>query len=455
MYMKCKSCKNKLINKLKKDGMKNNEKSKRLESNYPTVEEVNSNNGPFSKNVYAKGLLGYGWKLSIPNDRKLYYSINYNNLTDTSYDGYEFITPKNGLKDDIINFFNDLSKIINIEFIESQAETLNDLYNEATLLISFSDDSKSDLDGSYGYAYLPLANQLNSPDLVGIVWINHGSKFKLEDWSPGSYNWITIVHEVGHALGLKHPHDSYSDYYPTFPEVSEYNPYADLGKNKENMHPLTVMGYTDLESPYVPKNKNGSGWCKGFGTIDIYVLQLLYGKSDKNTGDTIYTIPTLNDDSIFWEAIWDTDGNDTITGDNHTDALVIDLRSATIKNNKKFAGSKLTTSKKILNESQTGNKFFGFTIAKSVNIENAIGGNGNDKILGNKSNNQITSTAGNDLINGFKGYDTVIINDIFDNFIIRKKSKKLTVLKRRGKGGRRVKIKNCEKIIFTDREYII
>ena len=221
------------------------------------------------------------------------------------------------------------------------------------------------------------------------------------------------------------------------------------------MHPLTVMGYSDLESPYVPKNTDGTGWCKGFGSIYIYVLQLLYGKGNKNDGDTIYSIPTLDDDNIFWEAIWDTDGNDTITGEKHTKNLEIDLRSATIKNNKKFAGSKLTTSKNILNESHTGNKFFGFTIAKSVKIENAIGGSGDDKIIGNGLDNTITSTGGNDFINGYGGYDTVIINDTFDKFKINKKSDTLTILKRKDKGGRKIKIKNCEKIIFTDREYII
>ena len=55
---------------------------------------------------------------------------------------------------------------------------------------------------------------------------------------------ITFTHELGHALGLAHPHDTaYS--YGTFPGVSEGSG-QDFGDHKLNGKPWTVMSYNEL-----------------------------------------------------------------------------------------------------------------------------------------------------------------------------------------------------------------
>jgi hypothetical protein len=33
----------------------------------------------------------------------------------------------------------------------------------------------------------------------------NGTYSQEPSFAPGSYNWSTIIHETGHALGLKHP----------------------------------------------------------------------------------------------------------------------------------------------------------------------------------------------------------------------------------------------------------
>ena len=38
------------------------------------------------------------------------------------------------------------------------------------------------------------------------IFISHsGSNVQNDNYDPGTYVWLTILHEIGHVLGLKHP----------------------------------------------------------------------------------------------------------------------------------------------------------------------------------------------------------------------------------------------------------
>src|SRR3546814_9115392 len=64
--------------------------------------------------------------------------------------------------------------------------------------IRFGTESMSD---AAGYAYYP-----SSTELGGDIWIANNFDYNT---SPvvGNYGYLTLMHEIGHALGLKHPGD--------------------------------------------------------------------------------------------------------------------------------------------------------------------------------------------------------------------------------------------------------
>jgi serralysin len=53
---------------------------------------------------------------------------------------------------------------------------------------------------STAWAYYPSSSALG-----GDAWFN---TTRYDYPTPGTYAWLTIMHETGHSLGLKHPHEA-------------------------------------------------------------------------------------------------------------------------------------------------------------------------------------------------------------------------------------------------------
>ena len=208
----------------------------------------------------------------------------------------------------------------------------------------------------------------------------------------------TLLHELGHALGLKHPHDYGPDNNQVvLPGVTPGDD-DDTGDFGLNNRAFTVMSYNG-DRVIAP------------GAFDVAALQHLYGaRTDFASGVDFYTFPDPGTDADApWRgAIWDTGGIDTIGYHGSADA-VIDLRPATLDNSP-TGGGRLSYTYNITDIGRGYSIAADFTNAiadrgsvTGVIIENAKGGSGNDTITGNDTDNVLKGEIGHDTLYGYDG----------------------------------------------------
>ena len=243
------------------------------------------------------------------------------------------------------------------------------------------------------------------------------------DWSgqlsQGGFSFATLLHELGHGVGLAHPHDDGGGS-PLFPGVDGFDASgfplldsegdldlaSDTGDNDLNIGFNTMMSYNSFGQDYAPKNYSNFGIEGTPMALDIAALQHLYGANmSVRTGRDTYTLPQADKVGTFWSCIWDAGGIDTISNAGSAKDAVIDLRAAPLTGPN--AGGYAST---IADESVHG----GFTIAHGVVIERAIGGSGNDSLLGNAASNRLDGGAGIDRMAGRGGNDTYFVDNVQD-----------------------------------------
>jgi serralysin len=235
-----------------------------------------------------------------------------------------------------------------------------------------------------GETYLPGLRVAASED--GDVWIN-GSLSYNKVPTIGNYGGQVLIHEIGHALGLTHPsnYDASDDTAPTYSANASYF---------EDSRQYSVMSYFD-------ETETGGNYGSKYSAVplldDISAIQELYGANmsafagdtvygfNSNTGREWFSVAGSGTTPVF--AVWDAGGNDTFDFSGYSQSQLIDLRAGDFSN--------------------VGGLHGNVAIAYGATIENAIGGIGNDEIIGNAVANVLTGGAGQDTMSGEGGNDAL------------------------------------------------
>ena len=218
-------------------------------------------------------------------------------------------------------------------------------------------------------------------DAVSVVVTNPDFDETL-DPTAGSYGFLTLLHETGHALGLHHPHDGMT-------------------------HAHSVMS---LEAPYTL----GVDWWNEAGVwinpqtpmiADITAVQQAFGSNDMTRpGNDIYGFNSTETGSVFDFSqnpdpvltIYDADGVDALDLSGWDTPALINLNPGSY--------------------SSVNGMTNNVGLALGTRIEAAIGGAGDDTLIGTEHSETLDGGTGRDTLTGGLGADTFVLahDDVAD-----------------------------------------
>jgi serralysin len=304
-----------------------------------------------------------------------------------------------------------------------------------------------------GVSALPRTSWAYTPseaEFGGDVWIGAGSYNAAPQ--QGNYAFLTIMHEIGHALGLGHPHNAQlnGNKGAEIADASEglcpccagaihgQSAQSGTGVLAASMTPgsidamaFSVMSYRSFEGADIAKGYQNEafGYSQTPMVRDIAAIQHLYGANyDTNGSDTVYKWSENTGEKFIngrgegapgankvFETVWDGNGTDTYDLSNFTTDISVDLSPGGWTD---FGTNQIAR----LGPGQfaPGNVANAFLYEGDLRslIENARTGSGNDVLVGNVGDNILVAGAGSDDLAGGAGNDILVGGHLADELAL-------------------------------------
>lgn len=302
----------------------------------------------------------------------------------------------------------------------------------------------TDTGGAQAYAYLPFGDIFDAETsaqvgpwevgrLSGDVWIDGFVGSNFVPLAPSYYGYTTMIHELGHSLGLSHPgdYDALDD--DDGDGVPDPITYANDAVYAQDSAQYSIMSYFDaLETgaQHIDWSLTNFAYAATPLVHDVAGVQLIYGADmTTRTGDTVYGFNstagraafdfTVNTRPIV--TIWDAGGTDTIDFSGFATRSTINLNAGTFSSGggiEEFLTLEQVNANRaaigFAPRSQAAFDFYeglkaqlGLTsglftdnvaIAYGAVIENAVTGAGDDLIIVNDVANSVDGGAGIDTV---------------------------------------------------------
>lgn len=276
---------------------------------------------------------------------------------------------------------------------------------EAGADIVYTLDNTEASDGSLAYAYYPGPGVFYDFEQYGTeggdIFMNFAARQNImSSFAPGSDGFMTVIHELGHALGLKHPFEATLGR----PMIS------DLDQTLvRDVDWFSIMSYDDQYADELERWDPATPM-----VLDVLALQYLYGPdTTTNAGDTTFDLVSRD----YYYTLWDADGQDRVDVSGQSEGWIIALPfvqlSDLVETRSGFAlpgaqfdaelvASAPTEMVWLMGDMEhaTGSAHADILAGNALN-NRLLGGDGDDELEGNAGDDHLDGGAGEDLARYF------------------------------------------------------